>query len=159
MLGVNARIGRTLTATENEPSAPAVAMLSNSYWQSRFAAGGDVIGKTILVNSVPVTIVGVAPPDFSGTQLVTANCRTFCCRSILRSIDSDRPRLTDATNWWVQLIGRRKPAFGPSRYAATSKACFRPGARGHGLASFFPLCGRARDDPQSESNRRAAILR
>ena len=51
MLGVNTRIGRTLTATDNEPSAPTVAMLSHRYWQSRFAAGGDVIGKTIRVNT------------------------------------------------------------------------------------------------------------
>ena len=45
MLGVDARIGRTLTGEDDRPSAPPVAMLSHGYWQSRFGASPAVIGK------------------------------------------------------------------------------------------------------------------
>ena len=130
MLGVNARMGRTLTATDNEPSAPTVAMLSHRYWQSRFAAGSDVIGKTILVNAIPVTIIGVAAADFSGTQLVTAQLQ-----DILLPIkfddhaNSDGPRLTDATNWWVQVMGRLKPGVRPEQVRGNLEGVFQHQAR------------------------------
>ena len=61
LLGVTARIGRTLAPDDDNPAAPAVATLSDRYWQTRFAADPGVLGKTISINKVPVTIVGVTP--------------------------------------------------------------------------------------------------
>ena len=72
LLGVTARIGRTLAPEDDNPAAPAVATLSDRYWQTRFAADPGVLGKTISINKVPVTIVGVTPPSFTGTQRVNA---------------------------------------------------------------------------------------
>ena len=61
MLGVTARLGRTITPEDDRPAAPPVAVISFKYWRSRFGSNPNVVGKRIQINSVPVTIVGVNP--------------------------------------------------------------------------------------------------
>ena len=45
-----------------------MAVISSKYWHSRFGTDPSVVGKTIKINGVLVTIVGVLPPDFTGVQ-------------------------------------------------------------------------------------------
>ncbi len=59
MLGVTARIGRTILPEDDIPTAPPVAVISSKYWHSRFGTDPAVVGKAVKVNNVPVTIVGV----------------------------------------------------------------------------------------------------
>ena len=68
MLGVNARLGRTIVPDDDKATAPPVAVISSKYWHSRFGTDPAVVGKTIKINGVLVTIVGVLPPDFTGVQ-------------------------------------------------------------------------------------------
>jgi putative ABC transport system permease protein len=65
MLGVKPAIGR-LIGSQDDSGNTAVAVVSWSYWQSRFGLDPAILGRQILVNDAPVTIVGVAPPQFSG---------------------------------------------------------------------------------------------
>src|SRR5205085_2485645 len=67
-LGVTARIGRTITPDDDVPTAAPVAMISHKYWISRFGGRPDVAGIPVRVNNVPVTIVGVLPPEFTGIE-------------------------------------------------------------------------------------------
>ena len=64
---VNARIGRTFDAAVDEGTAqhPEI-VLSYDLWRRRFAGERDVVGKTVGVNGVPLTVVGIAPPTFRG---------------------------------------------------------------------------------------------
>lgn len=66
-LGVTASIGRTLQAADGEmaPGTP-VAVLTHQYWQRHFGGDPSVIGRTIILNAKPFTIVGVAKPGFEG---------------------------------------------------------------------------------------------
>ena len=48
-----------------------MAVISSKYWHSRFATDPSIVGKTVRVNNVLVTIVGVIPPDFTGIQQPT----------------------------------------------------------------------------------------
>lgn len=68
MLGVTARLGRTLLPEDDTPAAPGAAVISYRYWRSRFGSDPAVVGKVVHVNNVPVTIVGVLPPEFTGVQ-------------------------------------------------------------------------------------------
>jgi len=43
-------------------------VVSNSFWKQRLGASQEVTGKTLIVNGLPITIVGVAPPDFFGLE-------------------------------------------------------------------------------------------
>ncbi|MEK6322869.1 MAG: ABC transporter permease [Acidobacteriota bacterium] len=63
VLGVRAAKGRTFLPEEEEPGQQPVAILSDDLWKSGFASDPEIIGKTIKVNNVIRTIVGVMPPD------------------------------------------------------------------------------------------------
>ena len=67
LLGVGARLGRTILPGDDEPSEPAeVVVLGHDLWQRRFGADPAVIGRTLGVNGTPLTIVGVLPGGFRG---------------------------------------------------------------------------------------------
>ena len=137
LLGVTARIGRTLAPDDDNPAAPAVATLSDRYWQTRFAADPGVLGKTISINKVPVTIVGVTTPSFTGTQLVNARLQDFTMPLRLDDqISGDDPRMNDATAWWVQMTGRLKPGITPAQVKGNLEPVFQRQARA-GLEAFL----------------------
>ena len=56
--------GRALNANDDRPGQERVAIISNSFWRSRFGASLDAIGKTVRVNRLNYTLVGVMPKDF-----------------------------------------------------------------------------------------------
>ena len=77
VLGVAPALGRDFLASDDKPSAPATAILSNAFWKRRFAADPAIVGKTVYLDANPYTIIGVMPASFawnfnSKTQLWTA---------------------------------------------------------------------------------------
>jgi putative ABC transport system permease protein len=64
LLGVPPMRGRAFLETEDQPGQPRVVVLSHRLWQSRFASDPDVIGKTLTLDNVSATVVGVMPPGF-----------------------------------------------------------------------------------------------
>ena len=66
VLGVNPMVGAGLPTVESAGANGAVAVIGYSAWEPLFAKRPDVIGATLDVNGVPVTVVGVAPERFTG---------------------------------------------------------------------------------------------
>jgi putative ABC transport system permease protein len=64
LLGVRARLGRALEDTDDNPSAPNAAVLSDRLWRRLYHADPGVVGRAIRVSDEPYTIVGVMPPEF-----------------------------------------------------------------------------------------------
>jgi len=64
VLGTQPLLGRTLTSADDRADAPAVVVLDERVWRSRLASDAGVVGRTIHLNGVPHTIVGVVPADF-----------------------------------------------------------------------------------------------
>jgi putative ABC transport system permease protein len=60
-LGLRPILGRTFTAAEDEAGAPAVAILSERLWRNTFAASTDIINRTITLDGMSYTVVGVMP--------------------------------------------------------------------------------------------------
>jgi len=69
VLGVSAILGRTFTSDDDRPGVTPVVVISHGYWKRRFARDPAVIGKTIYVGKVPLTVVGVTSPEFSGLHV------------------------------------------------------------------------------------------
>jgi len=66
-LRVAAALGRTFAASEDRAAGDAaVVVLSDRLWRIRYNADSSIIGRTVRVNDVPLTVVGVMPPGFSG---------------------------------------------------------------------------------------------
>jgi predicted permease len=70
-LGVVPILGRAFAAAEDQLGRPEsrVAVISHGLWQRRFGGAADVVGRSLLVQRVPVTIIGVAPPAFLGPEV------------------------------------------------------------------------------------------
>ena len=63
-LGVRPDSGRLISSADDTVSASPVAVLSYTYWKSEFAGSPSAVGKTIFLNRVPFTIIGIADPRF-----------------------------------------------------------------------------------------------
>ena len=71
-LGVPALLGRTFSDADDRRGGGAdgpVAVISYGFWQRRFGGAADAIGRSLPVERVPFTIVGVTPPDFFGPEV------------------------------------------------------------------------------------------
>lgn len=64
VLGVRPSIGRVMTQEEDSRNGPQVAVLGHPLWQSRYGGDPNVIGKTLMINDVPVQVIGVMPEGF-----------------------------------------------------------------------------------------------
>ena len=68
LLGVPVLMGRLFLESEDQPGQARVVMLSHQLWLSRFASDPDIIGKTLTIDNVTATVVGVMPPGFRFLQ-------------------------------------------------------------------------------------------
>jgi predicted permease len=94
VLGVHALRGRFFTAAED---ADNVAVVGERYWRTMLGADPAIIGKTLAVNDVPHTVIGIAPDGFTGTEL--------------RQVDVWTPIPTSARNSMnMNIVARLKPA-------------------------------------------------
>jgi len=69
-LGSSAALGRTFNESEDDvPGRDAVAVISHGFWQRQFAGDRDIVGREVLINSQPFTLIGVMPDDFGFAKL------------------------------------------------------------------------------------------
>jgi predicted permease len=113
VLGVGAELGRVFTPEDDRaPSTAPYAVLSYRYWLNRYGANPDVIGKRILVNGYPLTIVGVSQAGFDGTDTGTSPAIRV---PIMMKAELDPVGTGFSYNFksrrgrWVNVIGRLKP--------------------------------------------------
>jgi predicted permease len=72
-LGIQPYLGRFFhAADEGGPNSAPYAVLSYAYWRSHFHDDAGVVGRMLRINKHPFTIIGVAPPEFRGTELFFA---------------------------------------------------------------------------------------
>ena len=64
VFGVSPFMGRTFSESEDLPNGPSVAVIGYGLWQSRLGASRDIIGRAIVLNAAPYTVVGVLPAGF-----------------------------------------------------------------------------------------------
>jgi predicted permease len=110
-LGVHAALGRMLQPVDDTPSAPPAVVLSYGFWQSAFGAAPDAVGRTVRLNGLPYTIVGVAEQKFSGLSPGRKYdlWLPFAARSRLDA--GWVPEEDDAGSWWIIAVGRLKPGI------------------------------------------------
>jgi predicted permease len=108
VLGVPAILGRTWTADDDRRGGGrdgAAAVISFAFWQRRFGGAADVIGRSLTVERVPFTIVGVTPPGFFGVEVG----RTFDVAIPIGTeplIRGTETRLDARSSWWLNIMCR-----------------------------------------------------
>jgi predicted permease len=117
-LDVDTVLGRTLTDADDRPGAAPAATITHQYWSRRFNRDPGVVGKAVLINKVPFTIVGVTPEGFAGTLEVTQSpdfTVPFAAEPLLQGETSDLAR---PAFLWVQMMGRLRPGISREQAAA-----------------------------------------
>jgi len=68
LIGQQPLLGRDFLPEDDRPGAAAVVMLGNGVWKNRYGSDPSVLGRTIKVNEVPATVIGVMPEGFKFPQ-------------------------------------------------------------------------------------------
>ena len=113
VLGVRAQIGREIRPSDDMPGSPAVAMISDTFWNREFARSPAAIGRSITINDVPVTIIGVNPKGFTGAGSTLpaetpAVMVTLANATLVTPASNGRNWLADPTAPAVVVVGRAK---------------------------------------------------
>ncbi|HYK36358.1 ABC transporter permease [Alloacidobacterium sp.] len=113
-LNVHPALGRAIVdADDGAVGSGPVVLISYGYWTRRFGRSPDVIGKKIEINSTPMTIIGVNPPDFTGAFGVQSSPDIFLPFSMqpIAAPKFKSSLLADKNLWWVLMMGRLKPGI------------------------------------------------
>jgi predicted permease len=109
VLGLQPALGQLIgPGDDTAPGESAVVVLSHAYWRTRFDASPSVLNDTIIVNGLPLTIIGVAPQGFDGTTLGTRP-QVFVPITMRGKLGGPTAPYTDRRNYWVYLFARLKP--------------------------------------------------
>ena len=109
LLGVKPSLGRGFLPEEDQtPGSHPVMILSYACWQKRFAADPSIIGRKILLNTHPFTVVGVAPPGFVGTEVAYAP-EFWVPMMMAKQIEPGSTWLDQRESDNLFVIGRLKP--------------------------------------------------
>jgi predicted permease len=108
MFGITAYAGRMLTASDDRPNAPPVAVMSYRLWQQEYGSDPSVIGGIFDIDGKPFTVVGITPPGFFGDRLRN-NPPDFFLPLNAEPIIGDGGDLNEPDQHWLDLIGRIQP--------------------------------------------------
>ncbi len=124
VLGVNAALGRMLNEEDDRAANPQpVVVLSYDFWRRRFALDPSVIGKKITLDDYPFTVVGVAPPGFTGLE-VGRRPDLWWPIGAIPLVSPNRP-VKDEGYTWLKVMGRLKPGASLEQARAEMDVLFK----------------------------------
>ena len=116
---VGARVGRVFDAGDSEQlDASPVAVLSHHYWLRRFAGDPSIVGRTVRINNVPITIVGVAAEGFKGMSVIAPDVWLPVSMITTISPEGHGMELTNARLPWLMIGARLKPTASRAQASA-----------------------------------------
>jgi predicted permease len=136
-LQVRAALGRTMVPSDDTAAAAPVAVLAYGYWKSAFGGSPSVIGRSVFLNNIAFTIVGVA--DASFTSLTPGKSQDMWIPAAMA------PRVTpvgwfitldDQHSVWLLAVARLKPGVSIGQAQAAANVIFRNEVL-HGAKPFF----------------------
>jgi predicted permease len=108
--GIPAYRGRMIAPQDDNKGAPLVAVMSYRTWQQKFGGDPAVVGSGFIMNSQPVTVIGIAPPGFFGDR-IQSNPPAFWLPLNSEPVVEPAIAVLDAAELdWLDLIGRVSPA-------------------------------------------------
>lgn len=124
VLGLMPAKGRFFLPEEDStPGAHAVAVMNYGTWQTRFGAASDIVGKTLRLNNVVFTVIGVAPAKFIGVNAIFGPDLWIPSAMAEQLLPTEmRNALSDRGKVVFQGIGRLKPGFTVARAQANVAA-------------------------------------
>ena len=107
VLGVRAHPGRTFLPEEDAvPGRNPVVVIGHGLWQRQLGGDSAVVGRTITLNGQPLTVIGIAPPEYNGMMSGWAS-EIWVPAMMMPLLDPSRESLvTSRGSKWITMIGR-----------------------------------------------------
>ena len=122
ILGVNMTLGRPILPEEDRVMGrDHVVVLSHSLWQRRFGADAGILGRGVVLNGQPYTVVGVAPSGFYGTERGIVSdfwVPLAMAEEIMPAMATDGGGRTNRGHQWLMLNARLKPGVSRAKAMA-----------------------------------------
>ncbi|MGH9541946.1 MAG: ABC transporter permease [Terriglobales bacterium] len=139
VLGVRPVLGRGfLPAADDLNSSARGIVLSNAFWRRRFAADPKALGRAMVIDGEPLTIVGVAPPRFTGAMILFAPDFWAAPAAMARLEPDIQRRTTSYHSFWLFAIGRLRAGVSPAQAQAELRVLAKQTGPRHGqhMADF-----------------------
>jgi predicted permease len=116
VLGIQPALGRAILPSDEEaPGRNPVAVLSYHYWQSSLASDPSVVGRSITVDKIPFTVIGVAPPRFFGVNADAQPPDLWLPLTMQKELMQSSSLLDAPALYWLHLMGRRNAGMNMSQ--------------------------------------------
>lgn len=126
MLGVRPVLGRFFGEDEDTFGSDPVAVLGHAYWRRELGGDPDVIGRAIEVGDLTYTVIGVAPPGFTGVDLDRVDVWLPLHRA--GAVEEGGTEWQDARGWyWIHAVARLAPGATPGQAEAAATRVHRLG--------------------------------
>src|SRR5215471_12067168 len=123
VLGVGQAVGQVITS-DDDHAPNSVAVLSYDFWRTHLGGASDVVGRKVLVNGHPLTIIGVAAPTFRGIDVGEVPV-LWIPASMSPAVIPDLNDLFDRRTFWMQVLGRLNPGMTLQRVQAGLQPWFK----------------------------------
>ncbi len=143
VLGVRPLMGRLFSAAELQPVSPGApgepsppVVVTYDMWQTRFGGRPDVLGRTLLIEASPYTVIGVMPPDFR----IFRNDRP----DAFFALRPERSQLHERRRAFLNVIARWRPGVTLDRVQSEMRAYSGRAAKEHPDTAAGQICGAER---------------
>jgi macrolide transport system ATP-binding/permease protein len=122
--GLRPAAGLFFSDADDAKGAAFTAVMSYATWAHDYGSDPSIVGSTFLINTQPVTIIGIAPKDYFGDRL-TSNPPNFYLPLESMALIFNVPYVHDPEVEWVYIIGRVKPGVSLSAIQAKASTLLR----------------------------------
>jgi predicted permease len=122
--GLRPGAGRLFTDADNLQGAPLAAVMSYETWKNTYAGDASIVGTTFFVNTLPVTIAGIAPEGFYGDRL-SSTPPDFYLPIESMTVLENVAYVHDPDGNWLYMIGRLKPGASKDQVQAKLNVLLR----------------------------------
>ncbi len=143
-LGLQPVVGRLLRRDDDQPGAAPVAVITDEYWQRIYGRDPVAVGRSILIEGIPVTIVGVSPAGFTGANVGQLADITIPLSANAQLFPEMTGRLSAAAEW-LRILARPQPGISQEQAKAR-------------LAVVWPQLASVAVTPRMQPARRKALL-
>ncbi len=145
LLGVRPALGRGIVNEDERPDAARVGVISDRFWNRAYARSRSALGDTIVLNGVPVTLVGVAPPSFEGLEVgrspdiwIQMGPQTGLTPWGTPSKAAPEVVYAAADYWWLPVIVRLKPGVSADQARTELERLFHESLRSTAAGTAVP---------------------
>ena len=115
LFGVRPALGRLLSPSDDQTNSAPAAVMSYRAWQNYFASDPSLVGSTVAIDGIHVTVVGIAPAEFFGDRLTETPPDFWMPLAIEPSMHGATSFLHHDDLHWLYVMGRLKPGISPAQ--------------------------------------------